>query len=140
MSAADATSAPTPSPTPAPEDPVILPLDDDAPILPSRVSVIVLAVVFALLNGYPMFQAVSNLIALPGYYDQYGIGAFVPWWLLILGVVLVPVAYAAGQLLGRGRILTHRVLIAAVALAFANATMLTFATLAPVLLALQAGS
>jgi hypothetical protein len=100
---------------------------------------IVIAVVFGLLHLWALFQGVSNLIALPGFYAQSGLAAYTPWWLLVLGV-LVPVAtFVAAVLLGRRRMLSHRVALLVVSLATANAFVLSSGALAPILLAWQAG-
>ena len=100
---------------------------------------VVIAVVFGLLHLWALFQGVSNLIALPGFYAQSGLGAYTPWWLLVLGV-LVPVAtFVAALLLGRRRMLSHRVALLVVSLATANAFVLSAGSLAPILLAWQAG-
>lgn len=101
---------------------------------------IVIPVVFGLLHLWALFQGVSNLIALPGFYAQSGLAAYTPWWLLVLGV-LVPVAtFVAAVLLGRRRMLSHRVALLVVSLATANAFVLSSGALAPILLAWQAGS
>ena len=98
-----------------------------------------IAVVFGLLHLWALFQGVSNLIALPGFYAQSGLAAYTPWWLLVLGV-LVPVAtFVAAVLLGRRRMLSHRVALLVVSLATANAFVLSSGALAPILLAWQAG-
>jgi hypothetical protein len=95
--------------------------------------------VFGLLHLWALFQGVSNLIALPGFYAQSGLAAHTPWWLLVLGV-LVPVAtFVAAVLLGRRRMLSHRVALLVVSLATANAFVLSSGALAPILLAWQAG-
>ncbi|MGN6502475.1 MAG: hypothetical protein ACTHKX_06180 [Pseudolysinimonas sp.] len=101
---------------------------------------IVIPVVFGLLHLWALFQGVSNLIALPGFYAQSGLAAYTPWWLLVLGV-LVPVAtFVVAVLLGRRRMLSHRVALLVVSLATANAFVLSSGALAPILLAWQAGS
>ena len=100
---------------------------------------IVVALLFAALHGWALFQGVANLVALPAYYEATGLGAFTPWWLLVLGVVAPVATYLAALLLGRGRILSHRVALLAVSLATANAFVLSAGALAPLLLAWQAG-
>jgi hypothetical protein len=104
-----------------------------------RVVLIVAAVVFGLLHLIPLFQGISNLVALPVFYAQLGIGEYTPWWLLVLGVAVPPVAFAAALLLGRRRVVTHRVVLLAVSLATVNALVLSSGALAPILLAMQAG-
>lgn len=88
------------------------------------VSRIVVWVVFALLYAYPLFEGISNLIALPPFYDANGIGGAVPWWLLIIGVAAPVLLYLAALWIGRGRELFARTLLLAVGLATANALVL----------------
>jgi hypothetical protein len=97
---------------------------EDAPRI-SPVVPIILWVVFAVLYGYPLFEGISNLIALPGYYAELGIGGSVPWYLLVIGVAAPAVLYLAAVLLGRGRELFPRALILAVGLAATNALALS---------------
>ena len=89
------------------------------------VSRIVLWAVFALLYAYPLFEGISNLIALPPFYAANGIGAAVPWWLLIVGVAAPLLLYLAALWIGRGRELFARTLILAVGLAATNALVLS---------------
>ncbi len=86
---------------------------------------IVVWVVFALLYAYPLFEGISNLIAVPPYYDANGIGGAVPWWLLIIGVATPVLLYLAALRIGRGRELFPRALILAVGLAATNALVLS---------------
>jgi uncharacterized membrane protein YhaH (DUF805 family) len=97
------------------------------PTRSSRLSNWLVAIVFAILSAYPLFEGISNLIALPSYYDEIGIGGAVPWWLLILGVVAPVILFTAAVLLGRGCELFARALILAVGLAASNA--LTFSVI-----------
>ena len=82
-------------------------------------------VVFALLYAYPLFEGVSNLIALPPYYASIGIGSAVPWWLLVIGVAAPVILFVAALLIGRGRELFARALLLAVGLAATNALVLS---------------
>ena len=91
----------------------------------SLASRVILWLVFAILSAYPLFEGVSNLIALPPYYDSLGIGGAVPWYLLIIGVAAPVILYLAALLLGRGRELFPRALILAVGLAATNALALS---------------
>jgi hypothetical protein len=91
----------------------------------SLVMLIVLSAVFAILYAYPLFEGISNLIALPPYYQQIGIGGAVPWYLLVIGVIAPPALYAGAVLIGRGRELFARALILAVGLAATNALALS---------------
>ena len=101
--------------------------------------VLVIALLFAVLHLWALFQGVSNLIALPTFYAQFGFPQLTPWWLLIVGVAAPPLAFTAAMLLGRGRILSHRAVLLAVSLATSNAIVLSSAALAPILLASAAG-
>jgi hypothetical protein len=101
---------------------------------------IVIAAVFGLLHLWALFQGVSNLIAVPGFYAQSGLAAYTPWWLLVLGVLVPLATFVAAVLLGRRRMLSHRVALLVVSLATANAFVLSSGALAPILLAWQAGS
>jgi len=104
-----------------------------------RVIAVLLTVAFGVLHLHALFQGVANLVALPGYYEQLGIAGYTPWWLLVLGVAIPPLAYAGALLLGRGRILTHRVALLATSLATVDALVLSAGALAPILLAFAAG-
>jgi hypothetical protein len=89
------------------------------------VSRIIVWGVFALLYAYPLFEGISNLIAVPPYYDANGIGGAVPWWLLVIGVTAPVLLYLAALWIGRGRELFPRALILAVGLAATNALVLS---------------
>jgi hypothetical protein len=89
------------------------------------VSRIIVWVVFALLYAYPLFEGVSNLIALPPYYAALGIAGAVPWWLLVIGVAAPVLLFLAAVWVGRGRELFARTLILAVGLAATNALALS---------------
>ena len=59
---------------------------------------IVVALVFAVLFALALVSPVSDLVALPGLYEAYGIGDAVPWPLLVLAVAVPPALYVAGLL------------------------------------------
>ncbi|TXK16329.1 hypothetical protein [Homoserinibacter sp. GY 40078] len=86
------------------------------------VSAIIVAVIFALLTAWFLFQAFGNLINVPDAYKAYGLGDRIPWAVLIAGVALPPLLFAAAALLGMRRALTARVLIFAAALGATAAT------------------
>lgn len=90
---------------------------------------IVIPIVFALLFALALFGPISNLGALPAVYEAYGIGDAVPWPLLILAVLLPPVLYVVGLLLGRRRPPFARALILTVALATSFALYFGIVTL-----------
>lgn len=77
----------------------------------------IVAILFAILFGLSLITPVSELVALPAYYDQNGIGDATPWPVLIAAVVVPVVLYVLALLLGRGRVPFERALILAVALA-----------------------
>ncbi len=96
---------------------------------PSRLSIVLVTLLFAVLHGYALLLAVSNLVALPGVYELFGIGHAVPWWLLVVGVATPVVFFAGAVLLGRRRSLAQRVLLLAVSLGATNALALSVASL-----------
>ena len=69
---------------------------------PSRLSIVLVTLLFAVLHGWTLLLAISNLVALPGFYELIGIGDAVPWWLLVIGVVAPVLLFTAAVLLGRG--------------------------------------
>ena len=77
----------------------------------------VVALIFGVLFALAEVTPVSNLVALPAFYDYYGIGGATPWALLVLGVAIPVALYLGALLLGRGRPLFARALILTVALA-----------------------
>ncbi|MEO5921096.1 MAG: hypothetical protein ABIQ01_08130 [Pseudolysinimonas sp.] len=97
--------------------------------LPGRLPIVLVALLFAVLHGYTLLLAISNLVALPGVYELFGIGDAVPWWLLVLSVIAPVVLFATAMLLGRGRSLAQRVLLLAVSLGATNAIALSIAAL-----------
>jgi len=48
----------------------------------------VLLVAFLFLASWDVWEAVGNLLGLPPYYEAVGFAEFVPWWLLVAGLVL----------------------------------------------------
>jgi len=99
-----------------------------APV-PGPLSILLVALLFAVLHGYTLLLAISNLVALPGVYELFGIGDAVPWWLLVIGVVAPVLLFAGALLLGRRRSLAQRVLLLAVSLGATNAIALSVASL-----------
>ncbi len=102
--------------------------DAKAP-LPGRLSIVLVALLFAVLHGYTLWLAISNLVALPGVYALLGIGDAVPWALLTVGVAAPVILFASAVLLGRRRVLAQRVLLLAVSLGATNAISLSIAAL-----------
>lgn len=102
-----------------------------------RLGWIALVVLLALLHTWAVFQGIANLIAAPAAFAQFG--APVPWWLIILGLIVPVVTFVSALILGRGRILSHRVALLVVSLATANAFVLASGALGTLVLAFQAG-
>jgi len=107
---------------PHPESPAAAPA-------PGRVAVVLVTLLFAALHGYTLWLAISNLVALPGVYEHFGIGDAVPWWLLVIGVASPALLFGSAVLLGRERSLAQRVLLLAVSLGAANAIALSVTAL-----------
>lgn len=60
------------------------------------------AALFGLVYAYFLWQAVSLLVQLPTNLAALGLsGARIPWWLLILGVVIPPVVFGVAAAVGR---------------------------------------
>lgn len=78
---------------------------------------ILIPILFAVLFALALIGPISNLGALPAFYEALGIGEAVPWPLLVIAVALPPVLYVVGLLLGRGRPPFAQALILTVALA-----------------------
>jgi hypothetical protein len=73
---------------------------------------------FALIYAYSLWQAIGNLVALPAFYDQAGLGSQrVPWWLLWVGVAIPIAVFALALLVGRTSNVLGRALIFVVGLA-----------------------
>lgn len=87
--------------------------------------VFVVSLLFATLFGYSLYMAWGNLQSLPVLYEMAGITESTPWAMLIIGMLLPPVLFAAAMAVGRGRRLVARagILLATFAL-HAQATLL----------------
>jgi hypothetical protein len=48
----------------------------------------ILLIVFLFLASWDLWEALGNLLGLPPYYEAVGFADFVPWWLLIAGLVI----------------------------------------------------
>lgn len=106
----------------------------DAVDLPGRGAVVGLAVVFALLYGYELYEAVGNFIQTPIVYAASGLEEATPWGFMAAWVAVPPVLYAAALLLGRGRPLFARAILLVIGLATANALAMSLAEGAVLLL------
>ena len=58
------------------------------------------AVLFGLLYAYDVWEAVGNLLGIPFLYTAVGLEP-VPWWVLIVGVLLPPAVYVLVFWIGR---------------------------------------
>lgn len=96
----------------------------------SRLGAVAVAVVFAALTGWFLYQAAGNLINTPVAYENFGWADRVPWALLVLGVVLPVVLYAGALVVVRRQPLTNRVLVFTAALAATAATYFSLYALA----------
>ena len=98
-----------------------------------RVGRLIVAIFFGLLFAWALYQAISNAVNVPAFYDAIGIGDQVPWWLLILSVAVPPLLYIAAYLVGRRLPLFGQALVFLVALATSYVLWLSIVTLAPLL-------
>ena len=82
-----------------------------------------------------LFVAISNMVGLPRAYEFFGLDpATIPWWLLIVGL-LVPVAgYVGAILVSRRRNLLERALVLLAGLAVVSAIGLTIVAIQGALL------
>jgi hypothetical protein len=76
------------------------------------------AAVFGLFYAYDLWEAVSNFVELPVVYKQYGLEASdIPWWVLVLGLVIPPLVFATAFVVGRKHSVLGKALIFIVGLA-----------------------
>ena len=97
-----------------------------------RVARSVIAIFFGLLFAWALYQAISNAVAVPTFYDALGFP--VPWWLLIVSVAIPPILYVAAFLLARRLALFGQALVFLVALATSYVLWLSIVSLAPLLI------
>ena len=65
-----------------------------------------------------MWEAVSNFVELPAVYKQYGLETSdIPWWVLVLGLVVPPLVFAIAFVVGRKHSVLGKALIFIVGLA-----------------------
>lgn len=88
----------------------------------SPLAATLVALVFAALGGWFLYQAIGNLVNVPAAYEAFEWADRIPWAILIAGVALPVVLYVGALLVGRGRSLTERVIVFAAALAATAAT------------------
>ncbi len=74
--------------------------------------------VFGLFYAYDLWEAVSNFVELPAVYKQYGLETSdIPWWVLVLGLVVPPLVFAIAFVAGRKHSVLGKALIFIVGLA-----------------------
>jgi hypothetical protein len=79
---------------------------------------LVVAAIFGLFYAYDLWEGVSNLVALPAFYDAFGYGSEnVPWWLLWIGVLIPPIVFVLAFVIGRRRNVGAKALVFLVGLA-----------------------
>ena len=92
--------------------------DDAPPARRSAVPALIVVAVFALLTAYDLWEAISTAIALPTSYEASGFDpATIPWWLVVLYVLVPPASFVLGLIVGRRQPVALRALVFAVALA-----------------------
>lgn len=75
-------------------------------------------ILFGLVYVYDLWEAFGNLINLPALYDAIGLPASaIPWWLLVIGVLIPPASFALAFLIGRRQKVFGKALIFVVGLA-----------------------
>ena len=73
---------------------------------------IAIAIVFGIIYAYDLWEAIAPMLDLPAVYEAFGLDpAAVPWWLLIIGVLIVPVVFTLALVLGFRRNGFERALI-----------------------------
>jgi hypothetical protein len=78
---------------------------------------ITIAIIFGLVYAYDLWEAIAPMLDLPVFYSAVGLDpAAVPWWLLIVGVVIVPVVFALALFVGLRRNALEKALIFVVGL------------------------
>jgi len=87
--------------------------------------VLTVTVAFVGFSGWDLWEAVGNILGLPGFYVALGIDGQTPWLLLYAGLVVPLVAVVVGLLWARRRGLMARVLIYVIVLAASNAVSMS---------------
>jgi hypothetical protein len=89
---------------------------------------LVVAGLFGLFFAYELWEAVSNLVALPAFYEAFGYGAEnVPWWLMWVGVIIPVAVYVIAFVIGRHRGVGGKALVFLVGLAVVAGLSITLA-------------
>lgn len=83
---------------------------------------VIVAVLFGLFFAYDLWEAISNLVALPGFYEYAGFGVEnVPWWLLAIGVAIPVIVFVLALVVGRGMPLLMKAIVLLVGLTVVSA-------------------
>jgi hypothetical protein len=109
----------------------------DAPSRRHRILHFAVTIVFGLFYAYDLFEAISNLVAVPAQladYNQFLIENDitplpVPWTILIANLLLPVVVFAVAWVLGRGRSIRHQAILLLAGLALVAALTLTLTSL-----------
>ena len=89
------------------------------------------AAIFGLLYAYDVWEAVGNMINLPQYYELLGLDpAGIPWWVLVINLLVPVAAFAIAFWVGRRQNLGGRALIFLLGLAVSAALGLGLVALA----------
>ena len=97
------------------------------------------AAIFGLFYAYDIWEAVGNFIQLPAFYRASGLDtAALPWWVLIIGLVIPPAIFFMAIGIGRRRNVFGRALILLVGLAVVAGMSLGVVALAGILQPLPA--
>ena len=81
--------------------------------------------VFALLTAYDLWEAIGTAVALPASYEATGLDpATIPWWIVVLYVLVPPVTFVLAIVVGRRQSVFGRALVFVVALAVSAALSL----------------
>jgi hypothetical protein len=91
----------------------------------SGVPSLIVVAVFALLFAYDLWEAIGTAVALPASYEAIGFDpATIPWWIVVLYVLVPPVTFVLAVIAGRRQRVFGRALLFAVALAVSAALSL----------------
>jgi hypothetical protein len=97
-------------------------------------AVVAVTALFGIVYAWDLWEAISTMLELPVFYEAYGYDvAGLPWWVLIVMVVLPIAVFALAVLLGRGRGLLARVVLLLVGLSVVAALTLGLVALETVL-------
>lgn len=93
------------------------------------------AALFGLVYAYFLWQAVSLLVQLPTNLAALGLGGDrIPWWLLILGVLIPPIVFGVAAAVGRKQNVGRKAVIFVVGLAIVSGLGLSVIALTYILI------